>query len=135
MSTRQITDARAPFADIDTALDVGHEHMRAMGWSPVAIVAEEQTGGYFARIVGQTRINKGRSSRNRWESHTAEIGRINPHERVGRDEGDLCRRGSGCTGRIEVKPVEGCTCHISAPCWRCEEAPFWCPTCEWRSDL
>lgn len=130
----QITDPRAPFATVDEALAIGHEHMRRLGWNPFGMVAEEQIGGYFVRISDTIAVNRGgRRGKNKRQAQTAEIGKITPHERIGTNEGDLCRRG-GCRGRIEIKPVENCSCHISPPCGACLDAPLWCPECEWESE-
>jgi hypothetical protein len=52
---------------------------------------------------------------------------------VGTTEDALCRR-DGCCGRIEIKPVENCSCHISAPCPACTDTPLWCPDCDWHSN-
>lgn len=79
MSARQITDARAPFPDIDSAIDVGMEHLRqqAAGGSPIGVVAEEQPGGYYARIAWLQPIGRGgRKGRKRNQQHTAEVGKI-----------------------------------------------------------
>lgn len=74
---RQITDPRAPFPTIDAALDAGLEHLRQQpGASPVGIAAEEQPGGYFARIAWTTRTAGGRMKRNRFQQHAAEVGKI-----------------------------------------------------------
>jgi hypothetical protein len=51
----------------------------------------------------------------------------------GEEEGALCCR-DGCCGRIEIKPTENCSCHIMPPCPGCEEAPLWCPECDWHSN-
>jgi hypothetical protein len=109
---RQITDARAPFPSIDEALAIGKEYLDREirgGGSPVGIVAENQHGGYFARIAWTTPARGSRHKRNRFDHHAAEIGRINPHERVGREEGDLCRRG-GCPGTIELPDEDSHLC-------------------------
>lgn len=79
MTSRQITDPRAPFATIEDAHKAGHEHLRGLGWHFVAMVAEEQPGGYFVRIVGSTPVESrgGRANRKRrHQQHTAEVGKI-----------------------------------------------------------
>lgn len=53
---------------------------------------------------------------------------------VGLEEGELCRR-DGCCGRLEVKTVENCSCHISPPCFACISAPISCPDCDWEREL
>jgi hypothetical protein len=77
---RKITDARAPFADIETALDVGMEHLQQQvqtsGGAPVGLAAIEQTGGYFVRISWTTLASGGRAKGRRRQQHTAEIGKI-----------------------------------------------------------
>jgi hypothetical protein len=50
----------------------------------------------------------------------------------GYGEGDKCLR-DGCDGVIEIEPVSDCSCHISAPCWRHENADMHCPDCGWRA--
>lgn len=35
-----------------------------------------------------------------------------------------------CSGRIEIPVVENCSCHISAPCYECENSEFICNTCK-----
>lgn len=52
---------------------------------------------------------------------------------VGREEGERCYR-DGCSGRIAVKPVENCSCHIAPPCGACVSAPYWCPVCHWEDE-
>jgi len=52
---------------------------------------------------------------------------------VGYIDGQLCNR-NGCSGVIEIKPSENCSCHLSPPCFACTEAPFWCPECGWQSN-
>ena len=37
-----------------------------------------------------------------------------------------------CTGRLEIKEPEDCSCHISAPCSAHVEAALWCPVCGWE---
>jgi hypothetical protein len=46
-------------------------------------------------------------------------------------EGDTCFR-NGCCGTIEVHPVEGCSCHISAPCSACTSPRNFCRVCSWQ---
>ena len=53
-------------------------------------------------------------------------------ESLGYCEGDTCGRG-GCEGVIELEEVENCSCHISAPCWKHEQADMHCPDCGWRA--
>lgn len=48
----------------------------------------------------------------------------------GVDEGETCGR-DGCTGKIEVKPVENCSCHINPPCSACTSPRGECPECGW----
>ena len=50
----------------------------------------------------------------------------------GYEEGATCNR-EGCNGVIELEPVNGCSCHISAPCWEHESADMRCPACGWRA--
>lgn len=76
MTMRQITDARAPFPDVDTALEVGAEHLRRLGWSPVGLVAEEQPGGYFVRIAGTVPASGSRARARHRQSVTAEVGKV-----------------------------------------------------------
>jgi hypothetical protein len=52
-------------------------------------------------------------------------------ERLGYEEGDVCGR-DGCTGIIEEREVENCSCHISPPCAQCVEDRTYCPECGWR---
>lgn len=49
---------------------------------------------------------------------------------LGYCEGETCGR-DGCEGVVELEPVEDCSCHISAPCWRHENADMHCPDCGW----
>lgn len=53
---------------------------------------------------------------------------------LGVDEGDLCGQilESGrerCAGMLGFNPIENCTCHILAPCARCEGSPLVCLEC------
>jgi hypothetical protein len=50
---------------------------------------------------------------------------------LGFSEGEECGR-NGCTGIIAIHDVEGCSCHISAPCSACLEPRNFCPVCEWE---
>lgn len=45
-------------------------------------------------------------------------------------EGDTCGR-NGCQGRIEIRPSEDCSCHISPPCSSCTSPRSYCPECDW----
>lgn len=51
---------------------------------------------------------------------------------TGTEEGALCRR-DGCCGRIELSKPENCSCHISPPCWDCENLHLECADCGWDS--
>ena len=46
----------------------------------------------------------------------------------GMSEGDICAR-RGCSGVIEMHPVEGCSCHIHPPCIACTASRNHCPVC------
>lgn len=48
-------------------------------------------------------------------------------------EGHICNR-DGCTGVIEIVPVENCECHISPPCYAHTYQRTMCPVCEWMSE-
>lgn len=52
--------------------------------------------------------------------------------RLGYDEGEVCAR-DGCEGVIELEEVDNCSCHLSAPCYRHENADMWCPECGWEA--
>ncbi|EHC4297166.1 hypothetical protein JTG69_001897 [Escherichia coli] len=52
--------------------------------------------------------------------------------KIGYSEGEQCER-DGCSGILELEEVEDCSCHLSAPCWRHENADMWCPECGWRA--
>lgn len=114
---RQVTDPRAPFPDIDTALTVAEQFVRSQGGSFVGAVAEEQHGGYFVRVVYQEPLRSGsRHSRNRRVNHTVEIGRIEASDAPGTEEGQLCRR-DGCDGTLKLKA---------------DHMPPYCPECGWN---
>lgn len=51
----------------------------------------------------------------------------------GTEEGDLCKR-DGCCGRIIILPRGECSCHISPPCWACENSFYCCSDCGWKED-
>lgn len=46
-------------------------------------------------------------------------------------EGETCGR-KACVGVIECHPVQGCYCHISAPCSACTAPRNYCPVCGWE---
>lgn len=46
-------------------------------------------------------------------------------------EGDICLR-SGCQGVVKEHPVDGCSCHISAPCRACTSPRGYCEKCGWE---
>jgi len=52
-------------------------------------------------------------------------------ENIGICEGEGCHRQS-CTGVIERRPVENCSCHISPPCGACTAPANYCPVCGWE---
>lgn len=45
-------------------------------------------------------------------------------------EGEACER-DGCSGHIEIRPSENCSCHISPPCSSCTSPRNYCDTCDW----
>lgn len=49
---------------------------------------------------------------------------------AGFGEGEVCGR-EGCAGHIERSAVDGCSCHLSAPCSACTEPRNFCPECDW----
>ena len=49
------------------------------------------------------------------------------------DEGSRCPD-VFCTGTLELPPVEGCSCHISAPCHACVENVTTCNECGLKTD-
>ncbi len=51
---------------------------------------------------------------------------------IGYEEGDVCGR-DGCKGILELHPVEGCSCHISAPCSACTTPSEYCPECGYEA--
>ncbi len=55
------------------------------------------------------------------------------HPTIGTEEGDECNR-RGCTGSMTIHPVEGCRCHISAPCNACVDNPLVCEVCGYGPD-
>lgn len=42
--------------------------------------------------------------------------------------GDPCPE-EGCCGHLDVAPISGCSCHISAPCSACENSGLACDEC------
>lgn len=44
------------------------------------------------------------------------------------DEGDACPD-IACTGTMQFRPVENCSCHISPPCLACTSNPLVCSEC------
>ena len=54
-------------------------------------------------------------------------------QKYGNEEGDICNRDS-CTGVIQIKESENCSCHINPPCSSCVNAPLICPECEWEME-
>lgn len=50
----------------------------------------------------------------------------------GYDAGEVCKR-NGCTGVIQERPVEGCSCHINPPCGACTTPNEYCPVCDWEA--
>jgi len=50
----------------------------------------------------------------------------------GQEEGATCWR-NGCQGKISVRLVENCSCHIHPPCGSCTEAREYCPECDWHA--
>lgn len=46
-------------------------------------------------------------------------------------EGETCNR-DGCTGAIETRPPENCSCHINPPCAACTAPRNFCPKCGWE---
>ena len=53
------------------------------------------------------------------------------NEYLGISEGEICNR-EGCTGTIQLRPVENCSCHISAPCSACTSPRHYCNMCDWE---
>ena len=47
---------------------------------------------------------------------------------LGYAEGERCNR-HGCVGEMKEHQVEGCSCHLSAPCSSCTKERGYCPTC------
>lgn len=48
-------------------------------------------------------------------------------------EGDQCNR-DGCTGSIQMRSPDNCSCHLSAPCSACTSPRCYCDTCEWDEE-
>lgn len=46
------------------------------------------------------------------------------------EEGDKCGV-EGCDGEMYLPPVDGCSCHVSPPCNRCETNALTCRACGW----
>lgn len=59
------------------------------------------------------------------------LDKMNAHQEP--EEGGPCPE-AGCHGRLEFRPVEGCSCHISPPCGACVENPLTCSVCGWSTD-
>ncbi|MEM7986069.1 hypothetical protein Q4R37_15405 [Morganella morganii] len=51
--------------------------------------------------------------------------------KYGHVEGDICLR-SGCKGVVKEHSVDGCSCHISAPCRACTSPRGYCEKCGWE---
>lgn len=49
----------------------------------------------------------------------------------GYSEGETCGR-KGCAGKIELHPVENCSCHIAPPCSACTAPRNFCRECGWE---
>lgn len=60
-------------------------------------------------------------------------GIVMPGDRVGYSLGEICNRG-GCVGVLDLRPVENCSCHISAPCGACENSKLFCTVCGRESE-
>jgi hypothetical protein len=56
-----------------------------------------------------------------------------PDESIGTWEGESCNR-NGCTGIIELHPIDGCSCHINPPCSACVGQTAFCQQCGWDED-
>ena len=52
---------------------------------------------------------------------------------LGYAEGETCNR-DGCQGVIKNRPVENCSCHISAPCSACTAPSGYCEERGWEDD-
>lgn len=53
---------------------------------------------------------------------------------IGYEEGETCGRlvdDEPCDGILETRPVENCSCHISAPCHNCTADRTFCPVCDY----
>ena len=48
--------------------------------------------------------------------------------KVGTEECATCNR-DGCPGTMLYPDVVNCSCHVWAPCGRCENNPLTCDTC------
>lgn len=48
------------------------------------------------------------------------------------EEGDVCPNCIG--GTMQIPEVEGCSCHITAPCGACVSNPLTCDTCGHTED-
>lgn len=49
------------------------------------------------------------------------------------EEGDPCpTEDETCKGRLVLKPVENCSCHLDPPCWEHENQKLYCPECGWE---
>lgn len=54
---------------------------------------------------------------------------------LGYEEGDVCNR-DGCKGIIvHERELDGCSCHINAPCSYCTDDNAKCPSCGWENKL
>lgn len=51
----------------------------------------------------------------------------------GYEEGSTCNR-NGCTGCIQMRPSENCSCHINPPCSSCTAPRNYCPECDWQEE-
>lgn len=51
--------------------------------------------------------------------------------KYGYTKGDICLR-SGCKGVVKEHSVDGCSCHISAPCRACTSPRCYCEECGWE---
>lgn len=48
------------------------------------------------------------------------------------EEGGVCPEPQ-CDGHLILPPVEGCSCHVSAPCSACTSNPLTCDSCGWEA--
>ncbi|KQI68727.1 hypothetical protein AN189_07460 [Loktanella sp. 3ANDIMAR09] len=53
--------------------------------------------------------------------------------RIGTEEGERCNR-QGCDGTMVFEDVEGCSCHINAPCHGHENQQIICDGCGYGPD-